>query len=43
VTIYREEFTVQDTTNKYSAPAIERRESVTGLLGRQKGTYCPPK
>jgi hypothetical protein len=26
----------------YTSPAIERRESVTGLLGSQKGSYCPP-
>jgi hypothetical protein len=28
---------------KYEAPAVEIRENVTGLLGHQKGSYCPPK
>ena len=27
----------------YEAPAFEIRENVAGLLGRQKGSYCPPK
>jgi hypothetical protein len=30
------------TTEKYTSPAIERRENVNGLLGAQKGSYCPP-
>ena len=34
---------VTDRTDKYTPPAIERRENVTGLLHRSKGSYCPPK
>jgi hypothetical protein len=26
----------------YAAPAIARVEGVAGLLGRTKGSYCPP-
>jgi hypothetical protein len=33
---------VKDHTEKYTSPAIERRENVNGLLGSQKGSYCPP-
>ncbi len=28
---------------KYTAPAVEVRESVAGLLSTQRGSYCPPK
>jgi hypothetical protein len=30
------------TDSAYAAPAIERREDVTGLLGATQGSYCPP-
>ncbi len=26
----------------YTAPAVERRENVAGMLSRQRGSYCPP-
>jgi hypothetical protein len=33
----------QDNENvTYASPAIERRENVSGLLGSQEGSYCPP-
>lgn len=35
--------TMKGGTMNYQAPAVERSESVTGLLGHQKGSYCPPK
>ena len=33
---------VKEHTEKCTSPAIERRENVNGLLGSQKGSYCPP-
>lgn len=31
-----------ESAEAYAAPAIERREEVSGLLGASKGSYCPP-
>ena len=34
---------MKEATNTYIAPAVERREDVSGLLSVQKGSYCPPR
>ena len=32
-----------ESAEAYAAPAIERREDVSGLLGKSsRGSYCPP-